>query len=435
MTQGFKSDNNLRKEFYNESINKLQGQYWWQQTVEYFRANFSETFDEQKWNNRLASFWVVDISNPANSWKLIYELANNATMNEIILERFRSENWVKETSDRTKKNQFRQYINSLKTNNQALNMQTLEQHKYDWFEPDLEATYTERPEDIQNKNLLVSQVNDLSIDETKKNELRTAIQVFYDKRTIESKPVLGDFSLELNSNWSLTVISHEWHRTQINLRTRRLEGLDGEHSFASLDELINAADITNKILLSQRWKTPVKLPAFEYKSFRWGIYFNDAETISTNFDTRVLSNWWWKSARKINPIYRYPNEYATYLSKRRLEAKTVEINPTLYPTVKRLSEKAKIVFTDENEVKELEAWLNKIKNDLKDFYATPKGSPFRISWQLKTIDKKLVFVAIDWEKMVFSESISDKFPTILNNSEKFLDFMNDVNNWMYNPWV
>ena len=429
LTQQFKSDNNMRKKFYNESLNKLESQYWWQQTTEYFRATFSENFDEQKWNTWLAWFWVVDISNPSNSGKLIYELANNATMNQVVLDKFLSENWVKETSNKTKKQEFKQYINWLKNNNQAINIAILQQHKDDWFEPDLAATYTERLEDRTNKDLLVSQVENLSLDQAKKDELKTAIKTFYDKRTVESKPLLSDFSLEYNDGL-LSIISHGWEKTQINLERKELAWFWFETRFPTLNELINAADITNKILASQRWKTPVKLPAFEYRA--WGIYFNDAATVSTNFDTRVLSNWRWNYVRTLNPIYNNPSEYARYLSNRRLEQRKIEINSTLYPNVKKLSEYWNwIVFTNENEIKQTEIWLAQIKNKLSVYFATQTGTPFKISSQLPTLNKRLEFTAVNWEKMIITENISNQFPTIVANSEQFLAFMNDPTNWMY----
>ena len=432
MTQGFKTDNKAWSTFYQQSINKLTEQ-WWVQCAEYFRATFSDRFDEQKRNTWLAQFWVVDISNSSNSWKLIYELANNATMNEIILEKFKSENWIKETNDKTKKHEFKQYMNWLKANNQVLDIAILKAHKEDWFDTDDDATYSERREDKDNRIELVNRVNNLSIDDDKKENLKTAIQEFYNKRTIETKPRLSDFSLEIQ-DWLLVITSHDWEKSQIDLERKELVWFWNEIRFTDLSDLINIADITNSILRSQRWKIPVWYPPFQYKLERKAICFNDAKTISKDFDTRVLSTWRWAKIKKTDQVYNHLEEYAQYLSNHWLENNKVEINSTLYPNVKKLSN-TWIIFTDENEVKELETRLKKIKDELSDYYATPAGSPFKISWQLKNIDKKIVFVAIDWEKMILSEKVSDKFPTILANKEKFLNFMNDNKNWMYNPWI
>jgi hypothetical protein len=86
-------------------------------------------------------------------------------------------------------------------------MKVLEDHKYDWFKPDGNLSYTERDEDKQNKEKLVNQLEPLSIDPQKKEQLKQAIQTFYDERSINSKPNLNDFSLEIESN-SLIVKSH-----------------------------------------------------------------------------------------------------------------------------------------------------------------------------------------------------------------------------------
>jgi outer membrane protein assembly factor BamD (BamD/ComL family) len=55
MTQSFKTDNKNRETFYNQACNKLQQQYGTTAT-ESFRAQFSNHFDQKKWESRLASF-------------------------------------------------------------------------------------------------------------------------------------------------------------------------------------------------------------------------------------------------------------------------------------------------------------------------------------------------------------------------------------------
>ena len=330
MTESFKSDNALRDKFYQESIIKLNKQ-WWTKCAEHFRSIFSNKFDEQKWNSWLASIWIMDnTSNYSNNKKLVYELANNASMNEIIIEKFRTERWVKETSNSIKKKEFREYVSNLKKKNQALDIAVLESHP-EWFELDKDATYTERPEDNQFKESLVNQINWLSIDELKKSELKTAMKRFYDERTIDSKPLISDFSLRFD-NGLLILKSHNWQETQIKIDTNEIVGFwKGTVRFADLSELLNVADITNKILESQKWKIATGNPPFQYKSYvpsitnwiglwwRW-IYFNDETFLSSiNFDTRVLS--WGRGwvMWKIDTIWQHPNEYAEYLSSRRIE--------------------------------------------------------------------------------------------------------------------
>jgi hypothetical protein len=51
-------------------------------------------------------------------------------------------------------------MNNLKVNNQALNIETLNNH-IDWFDIDPEATYTAREVDITFKNTMETQIDSL----------------------------------------------------------------------------------------------------------------------------------------------------------------------------------------------------------------------------------------------------------------------------------
>jgi hypothetical protein len=154
----------------------------------------------------LASFGVTDASRASKANVSIYELANNATMNEVIIEKYRTEHGVKETSNSVKKKEFEEYVKNLKTRNQPIDVDELERHP-EWFELDKEATYTERAVDNQFKHTILNQVESLGIAEPKKQEFQTAIKRFYDERTIDSKPLVSDFSLS-NENGLLVLTSH-----------------------------------------------------------------------------------------------------------------------------------------------------------------------------------------------------------------------------------
>jgi hypothetical protein len=67
------------------------------------------------------------------------------------------------------------------------------------------------------------------------------------------------------------------------------------------------------------------------------ICFNDAKTLSTDFDTRVLSTWWRAKIKKTPQVYNNLKDYAEYLSNNWLESNKVEINPAQYPIVDNLS--------------------------------------------------------------------------------------------------
>ena len=396
---------------------------------ERFSAVFSKNFDEDKRNNWLTSIGIHD---GIDDNKLVYELAGNKTMNAVVVNKFLSDNWVKVTDNKAKKEEFEQYIKSINDNNQAINIDVLQNHKNDRFTLDTEATFTDRPEDTQNKEKLWNQVDQLSLDEQTKSDLKNEIQLFYDERPIKNKPNLNDFSLQMDNNL-LILKSHNWEKTKINLQNKTLTWFWSTNSnnyeikFTRTKELLDAAYLTNDVLARQKNKPIVNTPPFQYKPERKWICFNDAETISFNFDTRVLSTWRWWATSKIETLYNNPKEYADYLSKCRLEQNTTNIDSTLYPIVKKLSE-AWINFTNEQEVKDLENRLKWIKEKLKIFKCHADWNPFSIG----TISKKLEFKSINGDTEEFPENISEKFPTLTRewNKEKFLNILNDPNNKM-----
>ena len=395
---------------------------------ERFSATFSENFDEDKWNNWLNSIWIHE---GIDDNKLVYELAGNKTMNTVVINKFLSDNWVKVTDNKTKKEEYEQYIKSINDNNQAIDIAVLEWHKNDRFMPDNEATFTDRPEDLQNKEKLNNQVDQLSIDEQIKSDLKNEIQLFYDERPIKNKPDLNAFSLEMDNNL-LVLKSHNWEKTKINLQNKTLKWFwsnnanTNEIKFTKTKELLDTAYLTNDILARQKNKQIVNMPPFQYKQERKWICFNDVETLSLNFDTRILSTWRWWATSKIETLNNNLSQYAEYLSKRRIEQNKINIDATLYPTVKKLSE-SWIIFTNEQEVKDLEDWIKWIKENLKFAVSTPDWNPFSI-----TFTNKLEFRAVNGDTQGFPENISEKFPTLLRtwNKEKFLKIMNDPNNKM-----
>ena len=395
---------------------------------ERFSATFSENFDENKRNNWLNSIGIHD---GIDDNKLVYELAGNKTMNSIIINKFLSDNWVKVTDNKTKKEEYEQYIKSMNDSNQTIDISILENHKSDRFKEDNEATFTDRPEDLQNKEKLNNQVDQLSIDEQTKTELKREIQLFYDERPIKNKPNVNDLSLEMDNNL-LVLKSHNWGRTKINLQNKTLtwfwhsSGNTYEIRFTRTKELLDTAYLTNDILARQRNKQIVNMPPFQYKLERKWICFNNAETIGFNFDTRILSTWRWWATSKIETLNNNPWPYAEYLSKCWIEQNKINVDSTLYPTVKKLSE-SWIIFTNEQEVKNLESWLKWIKEKLKVFKCHPDWDPFSI-----TFTNKLEFKAINWDKQGFPENISEKFPTLTRewNKENFLNVINNPNNKM-----
>ena len=414
--------------------------------AERFSAVFSENFDENKWNEWLNSIWIYDW---VDDNKLVYELASSKSINTMIINKFLSDNWVKVTDNKTKKEEFEQYKKSMNDSNQAIDIAVLENHKYDRFKDNNDTTFTDRQKDVQNKEKLQNQIDQLSIDDQKKFELKKAAELFYDERSIESKPELSDFSLTMDGNF-IILTSHWGYKSKIDIDKNEIVGFWNGIRFTNLAELLNTADLANKILESQRWKTPKSLPAFQYKwpstifenwigkKWRW-IYFNDAE-FSRNlvdFDTRVLSWGWRWTIGKIDTLCDHPKEYAKYLSDRWVENNKSNINIEAYSILKWLSD-SWIIFINEKEVKEAEIRLSKVK----EMRSTANGwtqwyKPYSIEWE------KLVFSTSDTQnatKLYFPDEFPNDFswksqdlwdfPSILNNKNTFLDYMNNIKNWM-----
>ena len=415
MTQNFKTDTSstTRKTFYEESCNKLQGKYW-QEAVEYFRAQFSDQFDEQKRNNRLAWFWVVLWT--TDSRESVYWLANNATMNETILTKFKEDNWLKENWNA----QFKEYLRNKKANNEAIDIDDLNAHTNDWFTDNPDATGSNRPEDIKNRENLANKVESLSLDTYLKEKLKQATQDFYDKRSIESKPNLNDFELKIDWN-ILTVKSQNWNKTDIDLSNNSLKSNNVHFRIDSLSEALNTADLTNYILKLTNNKNPVDLPPFKYQITQKAICFNDATTLSFDSDTRIKNISWFFNRSTTD---KNASDYANYLSERRKDINKLNLNS--YPLVNMLWID---FYSNEDEVIRLENRLKWVKNKLQYFKKYENTSkPFSI----EVITNKLRFKSINWDMEKFPENISKEFPTLSRNwnEEKFLNAMNNPNNKM-----
>lgn len=440
------SDQNARQQRYSTTYARLNEDN--SALANEFRNTFNQNqYNEAEWNVFLAKLWITD----KTSW------------NTIIF------NEAAKTTD--KKTSFELRMKSQwKTRNPAFKKEIDDYLKQDWdFDPDniprnwfidkKDARYTLREEDFQNKEKLNNKVDNLPLSSQQKTELKSALEEFYDRRTLESKPNPNDFNLKIE-DWLLVLTSQSWQKSKIDINKKELVWFWNWIRYSDFPDLLNTADIANKILASQKWKS-ANMPPFQYKPWwRW-IYFNNAnsiiqDVITRNYswtDTRVLTSWirwsnkagsavetflwlWWATS-KVENLYNHPQDFAEYLSKRRLNENKIDINSTQYPILKWLSD-SWINFTNEQEVQQAEIRLNKVK-EMRSFanWWTEWYKPFSIEWN------KLVFSTSDTEnaqKLYFPEHFPEdfsgksqnlsNFPTLLNNKEEFLTFMNDKNNWM-----
>ena len=355
MTDRFRTNGDEWKTFRRQAVIKLEDNYG-QRSAEYFSATFWDNFDEEKWRNWLWSFWVTDWS---RTWDVIERYITNAWINSQILNKYLEDNWLKIKEDEVIKEEINEYIREKNENKETIDVDELEAHKEEWFTTNGESQTTQQSEssetqtnqpsqstetqtsqsneniaDTQNKEKLKQYVDNLSLEESLKNELRTEIQAFYDERSTESKPNPNDFSLKMENNF-LILTSHQWEKTEINLQRKTLtwfwsKGTNKyEIKFTRIKDLLNVADLTNNILAICRNKTITSTPPFQYKPrYKWGtwwrwIYFNDSESL-LDFDTRVLSGGRWWTMGKIDTLKDHPKEYAEYLSKRYIDNLTTQ---------------------------------------------------------------------------------------------------------------
>lgn len=417
------SDQNARQQRYSTTYTRLNEDN--SALANEFRNTFNQNqYNEAEWNIFLAKLWITD----KTGWNtIIFNEAAKTTDKKTSFELRMKSQW------KTRNPAFKKEIDDYLKETWDFDPNNIPRN---WFIDNNDAKYTMREEDILNKEKLNDKIENLPLSSQQKIQLKSALEEFYDRRTLESKPNPNDFYLKLE-NGLLILSSHSWQTCKIKLETKEIEWFGPWINFTNLADLIDTADLTNKILETQKWKVAVWLPAFEYKPERKWICFNNANNLRHDIitwnkswmDTRVISTWWWWVTNKVDTLCNHPKEYASYLSNRRIEDNKIDINANLYPMVKKLSE-SWIVFTNENEIKELETWLEDIKEQKKFSVWTISWNPFKISRQFKEFDHKLVFIALNWEKEVLKEDISKKFPTIMMNKDKFLTYMNNPDNWM-----
>ncbi len=146
MTQSFRDNNQNRRNFYQQTCDKFQNEYW-SQSLEQFRARFSNDFDEEWRENRLSSFWITWNTNKNET---VHELANNTNMNETILQNFIETNKLQITSDPVKKAELESYVRSKNERNEQIDVTELELHKNGWF------IHQDNQLDEQNNNAEIS---------------------------------------------------------------------------------------------------------------------------------------------------------------------------------------------------------------------------------------------------------------------------------------
>ncbi len=221
----------------------------------------------------------------------------------------------------------------------------------------------------------------------------------------------------------LILKSHKWQEAKIDINNNEIPWFWNGVRFSDLSELLNVADLSNKILETQKWKQPMDMPPFQYKIGKWGrwIYFNDAEGWNFNFDTRVLSGGRGWAIWKIDTLSNHPEDFAKYLSNHRLENNKVNIDA--YPMIKS----TKIDFTNSKEANEAEELLKTIKHELRMREKRDSWDAFEISTNVITTKTYIKFFTKWWKTKEFDIS---NYPTLIRNKDKLLKYINNPSNKM-----
>ena len=412
------SDQNSRKQRYTVTYNRLN------KDNSALANEFKNTFNTNQYNENerkafLAKLWITDNTSDDT---VIFNEAMKLTDKKTSLQLRMKSQWKKRNPV------FNKEIDEYLKQGWDFNPNDLKD-KDNWFILDKEAAYTERPEDEKSRKALENQVESLSIsDPQKKSDLKTAIIRFYNERSIDTKPNLSDFNLK-TENGFVILKSHSWQETKIDINKWELVWFWNWIRFSDLSELLNVADLSNRILETQKWKQPKDMPPFQYKIERKWICFNDANSIRQDIitrnnswmDARVLSTWRWWATSKIDTLSKYPEDFAKYLSNRRIEDNKVNIDA--YPMIKS----TKIDFTNSKEANEAEELLKTIKHELRMREKRDSWDAFEISTNVITTKTYIKFFTKWWKTKEFDIS---NYPTLIRNKDKLLKYINNPSNKM-----
>ena len=232
-----------------------------------------------------------------------------------------------------------------------------------------------------------------------------------------------DNSLALYINSPLTNLEHKCMTDCGNIR------------FGTYEELLKAVKLTEWIMTEFKGRTtacnnhPFHLWAFQPGNWLvWNIQFNDGVVIDTDvIHSTILKN----TLKDISPaLDDNKHTYVNYLNQLwNSDIQTVREKVDLwdYPMLNAMW----IDFYNDQEAREVEEWLQDIK-EWKKFSTWPiSGQPFSVRWTFKNMGNSLVFTAVNGDREVFTEDISEKFPTLMNHKDKFLAFLNNPANNMW----
>jgi len=217
------------------------------------------------------------------------------------------------------------------------------------------------------------------------------------------------------------------HPDELNLDTMTMvwfKNPTNEVKFSTYKELFDVVYMTEKIKRNFEWRpaNPGDSTPFHVDEISWNVEFNNTKwyEILKN-ETTIVRNW--KDRKDLTTLLANKKFYADYLNA--WWQTTAEFtNYTSYPETQNLG----IKFYNEEDVEKTEILLKKIKDDYSDIFWDPSWKPFKTDFW-----GNLIFKDLSGHEYTVDGELY-KIKTIFyneGNKQKFLDFLNNKDNWMY----
>ena len=199
-----------------------------------------------------------------------------------------------------------------------------------------------------------------------------------------------------------------------------------EVKFDTYWDLFDKVYITAQIKYNFAWRPAKSDKPFHYSLWwdKWELEFDDTKRFDIlKKETDAIN--WKQIMSKLKTIWKNKIAYRDYLNERRKWKKAEKL--ISYPLCQALWID---FYWGEQEIIDLEDFLNKLKN-------TNWNTPWYRDWDPYKITSSWELTFTDWSATPTTRTVIKdlrKFKTIWHNKEnreKFLEFLNDRNNWMY----
>ena len=163
---------------------------------------------------------------------------------------------------------------------------------------------------VVDKTGLAAKIKELANGNKQKEEdLLLAINTFYEKWPTSNK------NIEITGNRPKITFKTYNKTATIDLDHKTLDGFTAKNEFSSYNEIFKAANLTNRIKFLCKDKQAVSDKPFYLSTIGRDITFDNAKLFSTDFDTEIMTAWWWGALKKVSPTLEDNKQaYCDYLN-------------------------------------------------------------------------------------------------------------------------